>query len=424
VSDIAIIGTGIAGLGAAALLHSRHPLTVYEKNDYIGGHTRTRTVRYPGAQHGGDAVLSVDTGFIVFNYRNYPNLAALFKHLDVPVQKSVMSFGVTSPKDDLEWSAENLAALFGQRRNLVRPAFYRFLIDIVTFNRKAKRIVAQQPTLTMKELIACLRLGDWFTRFYILPMGGAIWSCSLAAILDFPAQTFIDFFDAHGLLTVTQQPQWFTVTGGSAEYVSRLIKPFAHNIRTSCGARKITRLNDKIQVTDSTGETREYDHVVLACHGDEALALLAQPTPAEEEALGAFRYQKNIAVLHKYTGIMPRRRACWASWVYHADAAPSDDPIAVTYWMNHLQNIDKNYPLFVTLNPRTPIPEQDIFERHVFTHPIYDEKAVAAQKKLAALQGKNNTWFCGAYHRNGFHEDGLTSAIMMAARLGADVPWR
>jgi predicted NAD/FAD-binding protein len=416
-SDIAIIGTGIAGLGAAALLHPQHTLTVYEKNDYIGGHTRTRSIRY------GDRPLTVDTGFIVFNYPNYPNLTGLFKHLGVPVQKSTMSFGVTSEGDDLEWSAENLFSLYGQPRNLIRPAFYRFLADILKFNARAKGIANRNPHLTLGELIALMGLGDWFTRFYILPMGGAIWSNSLSAILAFPAQIFVDFFDTHGLLTVTRQPQWYTVTGGGAEYVRRMTKAFAGLIRLSCGVRLVTRLNDKILVADSNGETNAFDHVVFACHADEALTLLAQPTQAEQEILGAFRYQTNIAVLHKYSKIMPKRRACWASWIYHADRAPSTEPIGVTYWMNHLQNIDKNYPLFVTLNPRTRIPDTDIFERHEFSHPVYDEAAIAAQKKLTALQGEQNSWFCGAYQRNGFHEDGLTSAILMAARMGASVPW-
>jgi predicted NAD/FAD-binding protein len=414
---IAIIGTGIAGLGVAALLHQHHTITVYEKNDYIGGHARTRTVRH------GDRDIAVDTGFIVFNYRNYPNLAALFKHLNIHVQRSVMSFGVTAKQDNLEWGAENLRSVFGQVRNLFRPKFYCFLFDVLRFNRQAKKAIEQYPDMTMQELLDHLKLGDWFSRFYILPMGGAIWSCPLNAILAFPAKTFVDFFDAHGLLTVTDQPQWYAVVGGSAAYVERLVKPFQNRIRLSCGVRKVMRQGGKVQVMDTQGATNEYDHVVFACHGDEALTLLDMPTEKEKDILSVFRYQKNTAVLHKYVGIMPQRHACWASWVYHADGAPSEEPIAVTYWMNRLQNIDRNYPLFVTLNPRAFIPEQDIFERHEFEHPIYDEKAVAAQKKLGMLQGENNTWFCGAYHRSGFHEDGLASAIDVASRLGVTVPW-
>ena len=239
----------------------------------------------------------------------------------------------------------------------------------------------------------------------------------------FSCKMFVDFFDAHGLLTVTNQPQWYTVTGGSAEYTKRLIKPFADRIRLSCGVKSVGRHNGKIQITDTNNKTAEYDQVVFACHADEALRMLVDPTDAERKTLGAFRYQKNVAVLHSHTGIMPQRSACWASWVYHADAAPTTDPIAVTYWMNHLQNLDKDYPLFVTLNPRTPIPDAEIFERHNFTHPIYDQAAVAAQAEIVGLQGQNNTWFCGAYQRSGFHEDGLTSAIHMAAKMGIGVPW-
>jgi predicted NAD/FAD-binding protein len=335
-----------------------------------------------------------------------------------------MSFGVSAPSDDLEWGAENVGALFGQRRNIFRPAFWRFLRDIFLFNLRARQAVRHAPHLTMAELIAQLGLGDWFSRFYILPMGGAIWSCSLDAILSFPAKTFVDFFDAHGLLTVTQQPQWYTVTGGSAEYVNRLVAPFRYRIRTGCGARRIARADGKVQVTDTDGATRHFDKIVMACHADEALALLSDATADERRLLGAFRYQKNTVVLHRHAGIMPRRRACWSSWIYHADTVLADAPISVTYWMNHLQGIDPACPVFVTLNPRSPIPAEAVFTTEEFTHPVYDGAVVAAQAGLAELQGQNNTWFGGAYHRDGFHEDGLASAVDIARTMGIEVPWR
>ena len=414
---IAIVGSGIAGMGAAYLLNPHHNIMLYEKNDYVGGHARTRQVQYK------DRLIAVDTGFIVFNHKNYPNLTALFKHLDVPTQKSVMSFGVTSADDELEWGAENVQALFGQKRNLLSPAFYKFLFEVLKFNSGAKSALQSYPHATLGELIKKMGLGDWFERYYILPMGGAIWSCPLSAILTFPAKFFIEFFDAHGLLTVTQQPQWHTVTGGSAVYIKKLTASFCDKIKTSCGVTKVTRHNNKVQITDANGGEAEYDHVIFASHADETLQMLADPAPAEQATLGAFRYQKNVAVLHKHEALMPRRRACWSSWIYHADTSRQDQPLSVTYWMNHLQGIDKNYPLFVTLNPRQTIPENDVFERHIFTHPIYDPAAVEAQTRLRTLQGQNNTWFCGAYQRNGFHEDGLASAVDIAAQMGITAPW-
>ena len=415
--NIAIIGSGIAGLGAAYLLHPHHHITVYEKNDVIGGHARTKHIRY------GDGDIAVDTGFIVFNHKNYPHLTALFKHLNVPTQKSVMSFGVMSEQDDLEWGAENINALFGQRRNLMRPKFYQFLIDVLKFNRSAIA-TTRSGDLTLGELIKKMGLGDWFERYYILPMGGAIWSCSLQSMLSFPARFFVDFFEAHGLLTVTNQPQWYTVTGGSILYLEKLTAGFRDKIKTSCGITKVLRQNGKVQITDTLGAGAEYDEVIFAGHADDTLSVLGDASESEKKTLGAFHYQKNMVVLHKYTGIMPKRRACWGSWVYHATPEADNGPISVTYWMNHLQGIRQDCPVFVTLNPRVAIPEGDVFERHVFDHPIYDPVAVAAQPKIAALQGRKSTWFCGAYHRNGFHEDGLASAVDIAARMGITPPWQ
>ena len=415
---IAIIGTGISGLSAAYLLHSHHDITVYEKNDYIGGHARARQIQH------GDANIVVDTGFIVFNHRNYPHLTALFKHLNVSTQKSVMSFGVMSEADSLEWGAENISALFGQRSNLCRPAFYRFLFDILRFNHQAKQKVHTNPQMTLGELLQVLHLGEWFQRYYILPMGGAIWSCSLNAINNFPAKFFVDFFDAHGLLTITDQPQWYTVTGGSNAYITRLTHSFKNKICLSREVDAVTRTAGKVQITDIYGQKEEYDEVIFASHANETLAMLKDATKEETVALSAFRYQMNTAVLHKYEGIMPRHHKCWSSWIYHDTRETEPGPIAVTYWMNHLQDIDKKYPVFVTLNPRTPIPESDVFERHLFAHPIYDPSSVAAQSLFPALQGQRNTWFCGAHHRNGFHEDGLASALNVAMRMGITPPWQ
>jgi predicted NAD/FAD-binding protein len=415
--NIAIVGGGISGMCAAFALHPHHTITLYEKNDYIGGHARTRAIKH------GDKELSVDTGFIVYNEKNYPNLSALFRRLDIATAETAMTFGVKAEDGSLEWGAQNLNALFAQRRNLLRPEFYRFLGDILRFNRAALRVSAHNPGVTLGQLIDLLKLGDWFKKFYILPMGGAIWSCPLNAMLDFPAKFFVDFFQAHGLLTVTQQPQWRTVKGGSRVYIDKLTASYQDRIRTCCTATSIIRAGGKIHIADKQGQTAEYDDVVLACHGGEALKLLTDASAAEHTVLGAFRLQENIAYLHKDQSLMPRRRRCWSSWIYHADERPDTAAIGVTYWMNKLQQIDERYPVFVTLNPPRAIAEQDIFDRHVFYHPVYDPPSVIAQGKLDLIQGKNNTWFCGAYTRFGFHEDGASSGLDIANRMGVSAPW-
>jgi len=415
-ASIAIIGTGISGISAAYLLHKQHIITVYEKAAEIGGHTRTRIVRY------GKMDIPVDTGFIVFNYKNYPNLTALFKHLDIAVKKSNMSFGVTDTQNNLEWSAQNLNGVFGQRGNLARPDFYHFLLAVLRFNRTAVREAARHPRMKLGELIEHMQLGEWFARYYILPMGGAIWSCSLPAILSFPAKTFVDFFEAHGLLSVTGQPQWYTVTGGSHEYIKRLTAPFIDRIRTDCAALSVTRSGGKVQIRDARSETLAYDHVICASHADQTLAILSDATAEERSTLAPFKYQKNTAILHRDASLMPSRKRCWASWIYHA-ADAEQASISVTYWMNQLQSIDDKYPLFLTLNPQRPLIPELIFDTHEFEHPIYSADAIAAQSRLPLLQGKQHTWFCGAYHCNGFHEDGLTSAVSVARQLGAEVPW-
>ena len=417
-TSIAIIGTGISGLGAASLLHPEHEITVYEQSADIGGHTRTKIIRYR------DKTIAVDTGFIVFNDRNYPLLSALFKHLGVPVQKSDMTFAVTAHNGSLEWGARDLNAVFGQRRNLLRLEFLRLIKDVLVFNRRAPAIAEANPQLTLGGLIDKLGMSVWFADYYILPMGGAIWSCPLHTMLSFPAVNFTRFFKAHGLLSITGQPQWHTVTGGSQEYVKRLIAPFQNRIRTNCGADSIRRDNGKVFVTDGTGKTLVYDRIVLACHADQSLRLLTDATTAERNALGAIQYQKNLAILHKDVTVMPKRKRCWASWVYHPDGSSPTDPIAVTYWMNLLQSIDENYPLFVTLNPTQPIVPEHIFDEHWFEHPVYSPQAVAAQKEIRTIQGQNNTWFCGAYMHNGFHEDGLQSAVDVVVHMGVAVPWQ
>ncbi len=416
-AKIAIIGTGISGLGAAFLLHPRHEITVYEKAPRVGGHSRTVSVNYDGRS------IPVDTGFIVFNPPNYPNLTGLFRHLGVPVHESDMTFSASIADGWLEWCARDLGAVFAQKRNILRPRFALMIRDVLKFNARAEAAVERHPHFTLDQLISHLGLGDWFRRFYLLPMAGAIWSCPFSEMMRFPARTLIRFFANHHLLSVNGQPQWYTVTGGSQEYVSRLTASFAPQIRTNCGVVAVTRSEGRVQVRDSRGETASYDQVVMACHGNEALSLLKDANRGEQAALSPFRYQKNIAVLHRDEKLMPRRRRCWASWVYTSDGEASHPNITVSYWMNQLQGIDNQYPLFVSLNPKCAIDEKLVFDTAEFEHPVFDSAAIAAQADVMALQGQRNTWFCGAHLRYGFHEDGLASAVHVARLLGSPIPW-
>ncbi|HVZ69376.1 MAG TPA: FAD-dependent oxidoreductase [Rhizomicrobium sp.] len=414
---IAVIGTGISGLSAAYLLNRSYDVTVYEKERRLGGHSRTVEVRH------GDRTIAVDTGFIVFNEQNYPNLTALFRLLDVPVKKSDMSFALTVGNGWLEWGAKDLTAMLAQRRNLLRPKFLKLFADVMRFNKDALAEVQRAPDVNVAGLIQRMGLGDWFRRHYLLPMAGAIWSCPPCQMLEFPASSLVQFFANHNLLAMSGQPKWMTVEGGARTYVERLSASLEGRVQTACGAVRVERTARGARVTDARGETRVYDEVILACHSDEALALLADPSAEERAALGAIRYQPNRAVLHRDESFMPKRKACWASWVYHSDGAGDEPAISVTYWMNNLQEIDKRYPLFVTLNPAKPIAKEHTFDTHVFAHPVFDFAAMRAQKEIMKMQGTRNTWFCGAYLGYGFHEDGLKSGMNVAELLGAPAPW-
>jgi hypothetical protein len=372
----------------------------------------------------GDRDIAVDTGFIVFNERNYPNLTALFHCLGVTVKDSDMSFGLTVDNGRLEWGAKSLNAVFGQRGNLLRPKFLKLVFDVLRFNSGVEAAVEKSPNLTLGGLLADMKLDDWFKRNYLLPMAGAIWSCPPCQMLEFPAKTFVHFFANHSLLSLTGQPQWRTLEGGSQTYVERLSASFADRIRLGAGATRVVRhAGGGAAVRDAKGEMENFDQVVFACHADEALAALADPSAEEQAALGAIRYQKNLAILHRDTSVMPKNRPCWASWVYHADGEGDEPEISVTYWMNSLQGIDERYPLFVTLNPNRPIAEEHIFDQHVFDHPVFDFAALAGQAALKQMQGRRSTWFCGAHMGHGFHEDGLVSAMRVAEALGAPAPW-
>jgi uncharacterized protein len=431
---IAVIGSGISGLAAAYLLSRRHDVSLFEKNDYLGGHTRTVTARpAPGIE------IPVDTGFIVFNYRNYPLLAQLFAELDVPVHKSDMSFGLTAENGWLEYGTPKPWNVFAQKRNLVRPDFWRLMGDVRRFFRTAPDYLdggaKHVPGFTLGECLDALQMGDWFRRYFLLPMGAAIWSCPASAMLDFPAASFLRFFHNHGLLSVTGQPQWYTVTGGAREYVERLTAGFGGRIVRN-GAARVERGADNsatgIFVTAEGGARYAFDQVVFACHADQALALLEAPTDAERDILSAFRFQKNRTVLHGDISFMPRRRAAWSSWTYLLENRTGEAAggtsgvtpnVTMSYWMNRLQSLDARYPLFETLNPVRPPDPALVYDAFEFDHPIFDAAAVAAQARIMDIQGTGKTWYCGAWQRNGFHEDGLWSAVRVATALDAAPDW-
>ncbi len=409
---IAVIGGGISGLAAAYLLAPEHSVTLYESAPRLGGHARTVIAGRNGDQ-------PVDTGFIVFNYANYPHLTRMFAELDVPVERSDMSFGASIDNGAVEYGLKDLHSLIGQKRNLLRPAFLRMVRDMARFNARAEAS-ADDETLTIDDLTRELNLGNWFRRYYLMPICGAIWSSPTEDIGRFPARSLVQFFRNHALLSASGQHQWWTVSGGSIEYVRRLERHLVTRgvtLLKGMPVKSVARNGVESTVHAAGQDKRVFDHVIFACHSDDALRLLQRPTPQESAALGALRYQDNRMILHRDTAQMPRRRACWSSWVYKADHAQPGAGIGVTYWMNRLQNIDPNDPLFVSLNPVQTVPDEMVYDEKTFRHPVFDHAALRAQAALKAMQGANNTWFAGAYTRHGFHEDGFASAVRIARAM-------
>jgi predicted NAD/FAD-binding protein len=415
---IAVIGGGISGLAAAYMLAEQHDVTVYEAQSYAGGHSRTITVERPSGP------VLVDTGFIVFNKRNYPLLTALFEHLKVPIAPSDMSFGVSIDNGWLEYGSRQLASLFAQPSNLIRPAFWRMLKDITVFNRSAQQYLNAPADLALGDCLDEMPIGDWAKHYYVLAMGACIWSMPLTQMLSFPAHTFFRFFANHGLLTINDHPQWFTVNGGSQAYVNKLTASFAANIRLRCGGARVLRTPTYVRVTDTQGNVAQYDHVIFACHADQALAQIAQPTVQEQSVLGAFKYQDNRVVLHRDIRLMPKHRGAWSSWVYRADQRQDASPsVSLSYWMNNLQPLPTTEPIIVTLNPAHEPAASLVEDETVLSHPVFNGEAIAAQARLDEVQGVDRLWYCGAYQRYGFHEDGLLSAVNVAMQLGARPPW-
>jgi len=406
---IAIVGGGISGLSAAYYLSPQHDVTLYEAADRLGGHARTVLAGKNGDQ-------PVDTGFIVFNYVTYPHLTKLFNALDVPVIKSEMSFGVSINDGQLEYGLNSLKAIAAQKRNLLKPKYYGMIADILRFGRKAET-AATRDDQTIGELVTDLGLGDWFRDKYLMPMCGAIWSTPAEEVEAFPARSLVRFFRNHALLAGSGQHQWWTVKGGSVEYVTRIkaaLLARGCRLHTGTPVRHVHRDALGVHVKTETGQDAVFDEIILACHSDQSLAILGGgATAAEAEALGNIRYQPNKAVLHCDESQMPKRRSCWSSWSYRAQRGS----IGVTYWMNALQGIPETDPLFVTLNPDADIPEDKIYDQVTFAHPMFDRAALKAQTQIRAMQGQNNTWFAGAYNRHGFHEDGIASAMRVVNEI-------
>lgn len=407
---IAIVGGGISGLSAAYYLSAHHDVTLFEAAPRLGGHARTVIAGRHGDQ-------PVDTGFIVFNYATYPHLTRLFHDLDVPVQKSDMSFCASIDDGAIEYGLNSLPSLLAQKSNLVRPQFYRMIRDILQFGKHAKA-AANSDDMTIAELAEKLNLSAAFRDWYLLPMCGAIWSTPIEDIDGFPAKSLVRFFQNHALLAGAGKRQWWTVKGGSIEYVSRLetaLRARGCQIHLNTPVAHASRQDQGVDVT-AKGATQRFDEIILACHSDQALKILDTGASAtEKQALSGVRYQTNRAVLHADPGQMPKRRACWSSWAYQSQKGS----IGVTYWMNKLQNIDNSDPLFVTLNPARPVQDSLIYDSVDFAHPVFDRTALKSQDIIRGIQGNNRTWFAGAWNRHGFHEDGIASAMRIVRAMNA-----
>ncbi|MEP7207930.1 MAG: FAD-dependent oxidoreductase [Casimicrobiaceae bacterium] len=401
---IAIVGAGIAGNVVAHRLHTRHDITVFEAGEHIGGHTHTHDIELEGERH------AIDTGFIVFNDWTYPRFIALLEELGVASQPSEMSFSVRNEASGLEYNGTSIDTLFAQRMNLFRPSFHRMVRDILRFNREAPELLAGNDPVTLGDYLEAHRYSPQFVRDYLVPMGAAIWSTDPARMLGFPARYFVRFFHNHGMLSVDRRPQWRTVRGGSARYVDQLVAPFRHRIRVRTPIESIRRRADHVLVQPCGAPGERYDHVFLACHADQALRLLADPTPLEGQVLGAIPYQENEAVLHTDVALLPRCRRAWAAWNYHVLPAPAER-VALTYNMNILQRLRSRQTFCVTLNRTEAIDPARILKRITYHHPVYTPAGVAAQARQGEVNGVRRTFYCGAYWRYGFHEDGVASAL-------------
>lgn len=415
---IAIVGGGVAGLSAAWLLSRRHHVTIYEKNGWLGGHANTVDVECA------EGTVPVDTGFIVYNPKNYPNFTALLEHLAVPSVASEMSFGASIDGGRFEYSSSFLG-LFGQPRNLVSPRYWRMIADILAFYRVARETPeAHVEGVSLGEFLDRARYSDALVDEHVIPMCAAIWSTTPREMRDYPMRSFLRFFSSHGLLQLAGRPQWRSVSGGSRAYVEAMIAAMGDRVTVRPAARLVLRRAGLSIVEDCEGRGEMFTDVVVATHADEALALMANPSPDERRLLGAFRYTPNVAVLHDDRALMPKARSVWSSWNYIGESGDGDDrPLSVSYWMNALQQLPTKRQLFVTLNPSREPDPATVIRSFDYTHPLFNAGALAAQAELWRLQGRHNTWFCGSYFGYGFHEDALQSGLAVAEALGEAPPW-
>lgn len=413
---IAIVGTGISGLTCGYYLHQEHDITLFEANDYIGGHTATVDVELQGQSY------SVDTGFIVYNDRTYPNFIRMMDEIGVKGVPTQMSFSVRNDSNGLEYNGHTLRTLFAQKRNWLRPGFYRFIREIVRFNKLAKQAERdeQQSLQTLGQFLVHHRFSDYFCRNYILPMGAAIWSSSLADIRAFPLMFFLRFFLNHGLLDITDRPQWYVIEGGSRAYIDPLTRGFADRIRLNSPVTDVKRSAQGVELKVN-GRSEHFDAVIFACHSDQALNMLNDPSRHEADILSAMAYQANEVVLHTDTALLPKRKAAWASWNYWLSGQTGEDQQlpSLTYNMNILQHINAPHTLCVTLNSTHSIEPDKVLRKFVYHHPVFTLQSVRAQERKQEVSGLNNTWYCGAYWHNGFHEDGVRSALDVVTQMQA-----
>lgn len=412
---IAIIGTGVSGLTCGHLLHKHYDVTLFEKNDYIGGHTATVDVEHSGINY------AIDTGFIVFNDRTYPYFEKLLKRIGVKRKPTQMSFSVHNEATGFEYNGHTFSSLFAQRRNIVRPKFWRLLYDIVRFNKLCKALHAKghYTEQSLGQLLQQHRFNDFFKYHYILPMGAAIWSTSIKEMENVGIEFFVKFFFNHGLLDITNRPQWYVIPGGSREYIKPLIAGFADKIQLNTDIKSVTRDEQGATITFADGQQALFDKVIFACHSDQALALLGDACEQENKVLGAIPYTENSVVLHTDVSLLPDRKAAWASWNYLLNNN-TDKAAVVTYQMNILQGIKSDTQFCVTLNHLEGINQSKILREFTYHHPVFNQQSIAAQQQKHTVDGQNNTYFCGAYWYNGFHEDGVRSAVDVAKQLGVE----
>jgi len=421
--QIAVIGSGVSGAISAWLLQKHAEVTLMECDSRFGGHTHTVLVEEPGEP---SQPLAIDTGFMVFNESNYPLFSALLRHLDVAVYPTDMSFSASFDDGALEYAGSDLNTLFGQRRNLASPRFWRMLLDILRFNRAAQRIPVSEIDngQTLDELLDHIGVGQAMRDHYLYPMAAAIWSCPDGKVGAFPAASFVRFFNNHGLIHIADRPRWMTIEGGSSTYMNRLMDDLGDAATAGIPVNHVRRVADGVRVTLDDGHSAVFDDVVIATHSDQALAMLAEPTADEQSLLGAVRYQPNRVLLHTDERLMPRNRRVWSSWNYlGAGHGGQSQSVSVTYWMNSLQRLATRRQYFVSLNPVVEPRAEHIVSEFEYQHPVFDAGALAAQRQLHRIQGQGGVWFAGAWTGYGFHEDGMRSGVEVARALGAPIPW-